>query len=484
MTDKSTPPSPRALKPVLSARQLNMIAIGGVIGAGLFVGSGTAISAAGPAVLLAYIGVGAVVFLIMRMLAELAVASPDSGSFATYATRAFGPWAGVTVSSLYTYSWVVVIGFEATAGAAIVHGFLPAVAPWAAALVFMLVFTLTNLVSARAFGEFEFWFALIKVVAICGFLVIGVLAIAGLLPGTDAPGLSNVTGHGFAPHGWQPVWLACLVVFFSFFGAESVTIAAGEAKHPAAAVRRAMRSVILRIMIFYVGSVAVVVTLLPSDSKDLANGPYGAVLARLGVPHATAIVDVIVLTAVLSLLNSGLYAASRMMFAAARRGELPSALGGVTARGVPAKAVLVASSGGFLTVVANYFFPTDSVFLFLLQSSGAIGVVVYLFVAATQIQTRLRMGRTAADGLTVRMWGFPYLSGLVVLVLLGIVAGLAFDEGSQRSLALSGLATAVALIAGVIRQLRSSSPPPARRPQTSPVPVDPELPNPQAPAGA
>jgi L-asparagine transporter-like permease len=188
-----------------------MIAIGGVIGAGLFVGSGTAISAAGPAVLLAYIGVGAVVFLIMRMLAELAVASPDSGSFATYATRAFGPWAGGTVSSLYTYSWVVVIGFEATAGAAIVHGFFPAVAPWAAALVFMLVFTLTNLVSARAFGQFEFWFALIKVVAICAFLVIGALAIAGALPGTDAPGLSNLTGHGFAPHGWQPVWLACLV---------------------------------------------------------------------------------------------------------------------------------------------------------------------------------------------------------------------------------------------------------------------------------
>lgn len=483
MINNSTPPSPRALKPVLSTRQLSMIAIGGVIGAGLFVGSGTAISAAGPAVLLAYIGVGAVVFLIMRMLAELAVASPDSGSFATYATRAFGPWAGVTVSSLYTYSWVVVIGFEATAGAAVVHGFFPAVAPWAAALVFMLVFTLTNLVSARAFGQFEFWFALIKVVAICAFLVIGALAITGALPGTDAPGLSNLTGHGFAPHGWQPVWLACLVVFFSFFGAESVTIAAGEAKQPAAAVRRAMRSVIVRIMIFYVGSVAVVVTLIPSDSKDIAAGPYGAVLARLGVPHATAIVDVIVLTAVLSLLNSGMYASSRMMFAAARRAELPAALGRVTARGVPANAVLAASSGGFLTVVANYFFPTDSVFLFLLQSSGTIGVAVYLFIAATQIQTRRRMGAAEAEKLTVRMWGFPYLPALVVLILVGIVTGLAFDPGSQRSLLLSGLATAVALIAGVIKQLRSASAP-AQRPETATLPTEPESPQSQAPAGA
>lgn len=374
-------------------------------------------------------------------------------------------------------------GFEATAGAAVVHGFFPAVAPWAAALVFMLVFTLTNLVSARAFGQFEFWFALIKVVAICAFLVIGALAIIGALPGTDAPGLSNLTGHGFAPHGWQPVWLACLVVFFSFFGAESVTIAAGEAKQPAAAVRRAMRSVIVRIMIFYVGSVAVVVTLIPYDAKDIAAGPYGAVLARLGVPHATAIVDVIVLTAVLSLLNSGMYSSSRMMFAAAQRAELPAALGRVTARGVPANAVLAASSGGFLTVVANYFFPTDSVFLFLLQSSGTIGVAVYLFIAATQIQTRRRMGAAEVERLTVRMWGFPYLPALVVLILVGIVTGLAFDSGSQRSLLLSGLATAVALIAGVIKQLRSASGA-AQRPETGALPTEPESPHPQAPAGA
>ncbi|MBL1102076.1 amino acid permease [Streptomyces coffeae] len=483
MLNNPSPSSPRALKPVLSGRQLNMIAIGGVIGAGLFVGSGTAISAAGPAVLLAYIGVGAVVFLIMRMLAELAVASPDSGSFARYATRAFGPWAGVTVSSLYTYSWVVVIGFEATAGAAIIHGFFPSVPPWAAALVFMITFTLTNLISARAFGEFEFWFALIKVVAICAFLTVGLLAIAGLLPGTQAPGLANLTGHGFTPHGWQPVWMACLVVFFSFFGAESVTIAAGEAKHPAAAVRRAMRSVIIRIMTFYVGSVAVVVTLLPSDDKSIANGPYGAVLAHIGIPHATAIVDVIVLTAVLSLLNSGIYASSRMMFAAAQRGELPATLGRVTERGVPVNAVLVASSGGFLTVVANYFFPTDTIFLFLLQSSGTIGVAVYLFIALTQIQTRRRMSKSAAQELPVRMWGFPYLPVFVVLVLLGIVAGLAFDEGSQRSLALSGLATAVALTAGVIRQLRNPAPP-AQSPQTDPVPADPNLPSPPAATGA
>ena len=469
----------RQLKQVLSDRQVNMIAIGGVIGAGLFVGSGTAISKAGPAILLAYIGVGAVIVLIMRMLAELAVASPDSGSFATYAARAFGMWAGATVSTLYTYQFVVVIGFEATAGAAITHRFFPGIQPWVAALVFMFAFTLINLVSARAFGEFEFWFALIKVVAIIVFLVAGALAISGLLPGSSSPGVSNLLGQGFAPQGWQSVWLACLVVFFSYFGTESVTIAAGEAKNPGAAVRRAMRSVVFRILIFYVGSVAVVVTLIPPGT-NLVDGPYGAVLARMGVPHATAIVDVIVLTAVLSLLNSGLYVASRMLFAASQRGELPSALGRVTPRGVPVTAVLVASAGGFLTVVANYFFPTDAVFLFLLQSSGTIGIAVYLFIAATQIKTRWTRNKTAAGELEVQMWGFPYVSIVVVLLLIAIVAGLAFDVGSQKSLVLSGLAVVVAFAFGIFRQWRSAASRPTSRHQET-KPQQPNLTAAQAP---
>lgn len=454
----NTPASRSQLKKVLPGRQVNMIAIGGVIGAGLFVGSGTAISQAGPAVLLAYIGVGAVIVLVMRMLAELAVASPDSGSFATYATRAFGPWAGVTVSTIYAYQFMVVVGVEATAGATIMHRFVPAVDPWVAGLVFMLVFTLTNLISARAFGHFEFWFALLKVLAIIAFLVLGAAAIVGVLPGVEAPGFSNLTGHGFAPHGWKAVWLASLVVFFSYFGTESVTVVAGEATDPRNAVRRAMRAAVARILIFYVGSIAVVVMLLPPTTDfGHAGGPYGAVLDHIGIAHATTIVDVIVLTAVLSLLNSGLFISSRMLFAAAQRGELPAAVGRVTVSGVPATAVLISASGGFLTVVANYFLPADTVFLFLLQSSGTIGIAVYLFIAATQIQTRRKLGRAAVQGLEVRMWGFPYLSIVVVLVLIGIVAGLAADPGSQRSLVLSGLAVAVAFAFGLFRQVRSVS---------------------------
>ncbi|MBL1102593.1 amino acid permease [Streptomyces coffeae] len=456
MTQESPPSTSQNLRPVLANRQLGMIAIGGVIGAGLFVGSGTAIASAGPAVLVAYIGIALLVVLIMRMLAELAVASPESGSFATYASRAFGPWCGVTVSSLYTYQWTVVIGFEATAGAQIIHKYVPGIQPWVAALVVMVAFTITNLISVRAFGEFEFWFALIKVLAICLFLVVGVLAIMGLLPGVEAPGTHNLLGQGFAPHGWQPVWLACLVVFFSYLGAETVTIAAGEAQNPKQAVRRAMRSIILRLITFYVGSVAVVVTLIsPGDAALEENGPYAAVLALIGLPHATAVVNIIVLTAVLSMLNSGMYSASRMMFAAARRGELPRKLGLINGRGVPVPAILAVAACGIFTVSANYFFPTDVVFITLLQSTGAIGVVVYFFIAATQLRTRQRMTSDSVKALQVRMWGFPGLSVLVLLMLIGIVVGLAFDPGSQKSLVLSGAATAVALIAGLVSQRRT-----------------------------
>ncbi|MGW2541174.1 amino acid permease [Kitasatospora sp. NPDC001574] len=456
MTQKAPPSPTRNLRPVLASRQLDMIALGGVIGAGLFLGSGTAVASAGPAVLVAYIGVGLLVILIMRMLAELAVASPESGSFAAYASRAFGPWSGVTVSSLYTYQWTVVIGFEATAGAQIIHKYAPGIQPWAAALVLMVVFTLTNLISARAFGEFEFWFALIKVLAICLFLVLGVLAIMGLLPGVKAPGTDNLLGQGFAPHGWQPVWLACLVVFFSYLGAETVTIAAGEAQNPQQTVRRAMRSILLRLITFYVGSIAVVVTLIsPDDTSLTEDGPYAAVLTLIGLPHATTVVDVIVLTAVLSILNSGMYSASRMMFAAARRGELPRKLGHIDSRGVPVPAILAVAACGAFTAAANYFFPTDVVFITLLQSTGAIGVVVYFFIAATQLRTRRRMTADDAKDLQVRMWGFPWLSVLVLVLLAGIVVGLALDPGSRKSLALSGGAAAVALIAGLVSQRRT-----------------------------
>jgi gamma-aminobutyrate permease len=438
---------------------MTMIAIGGVIGAGLFVGSGSAIANAGPAVLVAYAGIGVVVVLIMRMLAELAVADPDSGSFSTYASRYLGPWAGLSVGWMYAYQWCVTVGFEAIVGAALVHGFFPGVPTWFAALVLVSALIAVNFARVEAFGTFEYWFAMVKVAAIVSFLVIGVSVVLGVFPGAHAPGLSNLTGHGgFAPKGLGAVLPASLVVFFSYFGTEVVTIAAGEAKNPAEAVRRGINSVVWRILLFYIGSILVIVTLMPWNSTAVLGSPYAAVLEHLSIPYAGTVMRVIVLTAVLSCLNSGIYSSSRMLFSMARRGEAPALLTRTNSRGVPVVAVIVASSAGLATVVANYFLPTTTVYQFLLDSSGSVAVVVYLCIAVTHLRARPRIAhrRSAA---TVRMWAYPWLDFLVLAALIAVVAGMANSSDSQKSLVLSSAVTAVAIIAGfVVKSRRTTAP--------------------------
>ncbi|GAA1560968.1 amino acid permease [Kribbella hippodromi] len=453
MSDPSTP-----LRSALGNRQMTMIAIGGVIGADLFVGSGKAIGSAGPGVLIAYLGVGLIVILVMRMLAELAVAKPETGSFSSYATRELGPWAGLSVGWLYAYQWCITVGFEAIAGAAIAHRVLPGIPSWLAAFVFMAVLIAVNLAQVANFGEFEFWFALVKVVAIVAFILLGLAALFGLVPGFHSPGLSNFTAHGgFLPEGNTAVLLATLVVFFSFFGTEVVTIAAGEAVAPVEAVRRGMNSVVWRILVFYIGSIFIVLALLPWNDNKVTQSPYVAVLERLGIPGAAGVMDVVVLTAVLSCLNSGIYASSRMVFALGRSGEAPRLFARTSRNGVPVAAVLLASSIGLITVVANYFIPTEAVFNFLLDSSGAVAVVTYLCITATHYRGRRRLDREAPGSLTLKMWAFPYLTLLVGAALIAIIAGMALSASTRRSLLLTLLVTAITVVAGVIRQRRTAT---------------------------
>ncbi|MFC5181812.1 amino acid permease [Actinomadura harenae] len=456
-TETAAPHDEPALKPALADRQMSMIAIGGVIGAGLFVGSGSVIKSAGPAALVSYAASGLLVVLVMRMLAELSVTTPATGSFAAYASRELGSWAGLAIGWMYAYSWSVTVGVEAVVGGGLVHRLLPDVPGWSAALLFMVVLTGANLVAVRAYGESEFWFALVKVIAIVLFIVLGVLAIAGLMPGVDAPGTTNLLHHGgFAPHGWYAVVPAALVVMFALNGAEVVTIAAGEAVRPAEAVRKAVRSTVTRILIFYIGSVAVIVTLLPHDSASVTSSPYAAVLDTLGIPHAGTAMDVIVLIAVLSCLNSGIYTSSRMMFALAANGEAPRFLGRTNRHGVPVAGVLLASIAGFVTVCANYFVSTTAVFDFLVNSSGSVIVLLYLTITITQLRARARADR---EGFVpaVRMWGHPYLSWLIVLVLGAMLIFLATHSDTRRSLTLTLSVTAIAVLAGAIRQSRRRS---------------------------
>ncbi|MEU0839242.1 amino acid permease [Streptomyces sp. NPDC005962] len=443
--------SPDGLKAGLKNRHLSMIAIGGVIGAGLFVGSSAGIAKAGPGILVSYALVGLMVVLVMRMLGEMAAANPTSGSFSAYADRALGRWAGFSIGWLYWFFWVVVLAVEATAGAKILEEWWPAVPQWGWALIVMVVLTAANLVSVSSYGEFEFWFAGIKVVAIAAFIVIGGLAVFGLLPGSEneGAGLHHLTDHsGFLPHGPGAILTGVLLVVFSFMGSEIVTLAAGESEDPQRAVSKATNSVIWRIAVFYLGSIFVVVTLLPWNSKSIAkDGSYVAALESIGIPHAGQVMNVIVLTAVLSCLNSGLYTASRMAFSLGQRGDAPASFAKTNTRGVPQAAILGSVVFGFVAVWFNYQWP-DTVFEFLLNSSGAVALFVWLVICFTQLRMRGIILRENPDKLVVRMWGFPYLTwatiGMISFVLLYMLTD---DDGRDQVLWSTAAAALVVVIA-------------------------------------
>ncbi|MGP4000386.1 amino acid permease [Streptomyces sp. 8N706] len=447
-------PSPDGLKAGLKNRHLSMIAIGGVIGAGLFVGSASGIAAAGPGILLSYALVGAMVVFVMRMLGEMAAADPTSGSFSAYADRALGRWAGFSIGWLYWFFWVVVLAVEATAGAKILEGWVPAVPQWGWALIVMVVLTATNLASVSSYGEFEFWFAGIKVVAIAAFIVIGALAVFGLLPGAEneAAGFANLTGHGgFLPNGPGAILTGVLMVVFSFMGSEIVTLAAGESEDPQRAVTKATNSVIWRIGVFYLGSIFVVVALLPWDDASIVkDGSYVAALNSIGIPHAGQIMNVIVLTAVLSCLNSGLYTASRMAFSLGRRGDAPKAFARTNARGVPQAAILGSVLFGFVAVFFNYKWP-DTVFQFLLNSSGAVALFVWLVICFTQLRMRRIILRESPERLVVRMWLFPYLTWATAAMIGFVLVYMLTDEAGREQVILSTLVAALVVAIGALR---------------------------------
>ncbi|MCP3756041.1 amino acid permease [Streptomyces sp. TBY4] len=445
------------LKAGLKNRHLSMIAIGGVIGAGLFVGSGGGIAKTGPAILLSYALVGAMVVFVMRMLGEMAAASPNSGSFSAYADRALGRWAGFSIGWLYWFFWVVVLAVEATAGAVILESWIPAVPQWAWALIVMAVLTVTNLGSVASYGEFEFWFAGIKVVAIGAFVIIGMLAVFGVLPGSDNPGagFAHLTDTGgFMPNGWGSVLTGVLMVVFSFMGSEIVTLAAGESEDPRRAVTKATNSVIWRIGVFYLGSIFIVLTLLPWNDKSITEkGSYVAALDSIGIAHAGQIMNVIVLTAVLSCLNSGLYTASRMAFSLGERGDAPKAFAKVNKKGVPTAAILGSVVFGFLAVYFNYAFK-DTVFSFLLNASGAIALFVWLVICLTQLRMRGILMSEAPEKVTVKMWFFPYLTWATAAMITFVLGYMVYDKDNREIVLLSLLVAAVVIAIGVVRDLR------------------------------
>jgi len=432
---------------------MTMIALGGVIGAGLFVGSRVVIRSAGPAAAVSFLITGALVILVMRMLGEMAAALPATGSFYEYARSALGDFAGFLTGWMYWYFWVIVVAIEAIAGADLIRFWLPGAHQWALAALLLGAMTLSNLLSVRAYGEFEFWFASIKVAAIVIFLVVGTCFVAGVWPGWT-PHVVNLTAHGgFMPNGLLPVLTGAVAATGFYFGAEIVTIAAAEAKEPAIAVARATSSVIGRVLLFYVGSILLVVCIVPWNAKGIAT-PYVSALSVIGIPGAAHAMNAVILTAVLSALNSGLYASSRMLFALTRHGDAPAVLAKINARGVPVPAILAGTVVGFGAVVMSYVSP-GVVFAFLINSYGTVAIFVYLLIAVSELRLRRRLEREAPEKLIVRMWAFPYLTYVAIAGMIGILAAMAFIPDQQAPLAMGvGSLAALAAAYGIRRGLR------------------------------
>ncbi|MGY1580523.1 amino acid permease [Streptomyces sp. MN13] len=448
-TQETSPQADASLSHGLKQRHLSMIALGGVIGAGLFVGSGAGIAAAGPSIIIAYVLSGLLVMLVMRMLGEMSAAYPSSGSFSAHAERAIGPWAGFTAGWAFWVLLCTAVGLEGIGAAKIVSGWLPGTPEWAWVALFMVVFCATNLAAVKNFGEFEFWFAALKVLAISLFLVLGVLAILGVLPGTDAPGTSNLSD--FMPGGGEGLVIGLLASVFAYGGLETVTIAAAESEDPVRGVASAVRTAMWRIALFYVGSMAVVVTLVPWDSKEVVEkGPYVATLDHLGIPGAGQLMNVVVLVALLSAMNANIYGASRIAYSLVERGQGPKALGRVSG-GVPRIAVLASSVFGFLCVLLSYWRP-DDVFTWLLNMIGAVILVVWIFIAVSQLRLRRRVEREAPEKLVVRMWAFPVLTWVALAGMAAIFVLMAREPDTRVQLYSTGAMTLVLAVVGYVWQ--------------------------------
>lgn len=434
----------------MKPRHLVMMALGSAIGTGLFVGTGSAIALAGPAVLVSFLVACVILVLVMRAMGEMAAAQPARGAFSLYAEQAMGRTAGQTLGWLWWVQLVIVIAAEATAAAQILHELWPAVPQWAMALAFMVLFTVLNLISVKALGESEFWFALLKVGAVVVFLLLGAALLLGLLPAAS-PGLENLTEHGgFMPNGITGVAAALLVVVFAFGGTELVTVAAAETEDPQRNIIRAIRTIVVRLLVFYVGAVTLMVLILPWNDQGLSSSPFVAVLTEAGLPGAQTVMAVVIAVALLSALNANLYGASRMLQSLSSRGSAPRRFSRLSAQGVPRAAVLASVLFGFVTVGLNYLWP-EALLGFLLNTIGSTVLVVWTLSLISQIVLRRRADRAGKE-LPFRMWAFPYLSYLA-LALIGVIFLLGLSDPVVRSqLGLTaGLVVAIAVLCKVLR---------------------------------
>lgn len=423
---------PDELRRRLTQRQLTMLAIGGAIGVGLFLGSSVTIRLAGPGVIITYL-IGALIAMIVAYsLAEMAVVQPVAGSFGVYAQTYLSPWAGFSVRATYALVQIIAIGAEVTAVAIYFAFWFPAVPQWVWVAAVSICLVAVNTLQVGRFGEFEYWFALIKVVAIMVFIVLGVALIFGL-GHAPAIGLSNLTAHGgFLPFGWKGVWLALTLAITSYMGVEVIAVTAGEAQNPAESIPRAMRTIVFRLVIFYVFAISIMLAMTPwnQTGSDLSGSPFVRALSTVGIPFAAGIMNVVVITAALSSSNTNLYLTTRMLFSLARGSYAPNWLGQLSSNGVPRRALAVSTAGMIAAILLAIYAPSRA-FLMLYGVAVAGMFFVWIIILLTHIAFRRTLGPDRVSQLPMRLRFAPSSNVLGIAALLGIAASTFYVEGLQ-----------------------------------------------------
>lgn len=427
MTDKNDG-SGEKLERGLEERHIQMIALGGAIGVGLFLGSATTIKMAGPSILLSYLVAGVVLFIIMRALGEMAVENPVAGSFSAYANEYMGQFAGYLTGWTYWLNWISCCMAEVTAIGIYINFWFPSVPKWVSALTALIFMIIVNLITVKAFGEFEFWFALIKVVAIVAMIIIGVVMIVtGIGNGGKPIGISNLwVNGGFFPSGIKGPIKALPLVTFAFFATELIGITAGEAKNPEKTIPSAINKVFWRICIFYIGALSVIMCLYPWNKIGVMGSPFVLTFSKLGIKSAAGIINFVVLTAALSGCNSGIYTTGRMVYNLSLQGSAPKIFGKVSKRHVPMNAILASSACMLIGVILNYFVP-GKVFLYLASIATFAGLFAWFMIVLVQIKFRKGLTPVQVKKLKFPMKMYPYASYIALIYLAVVFLIMAFN---------------------------------------------------------
>ena len=419
----------------LEERHIALMSLGAAIGVGLFLGSASAIKLAGPAIILAYAIGGLIIYLIMRALGEMAIKNPVAGSFSRYASEFISPLAGYITGWNYWFLWIATCMAEITAVGIYMQFWYPDTAQWAWALAALVVMTTINFLAVKAYGELEFWFALIKIVTIIVMIVLGFgMIFFGIGNAGDAVGFSNLFSHdGFFPNGISGVILSFQMVMFAYLGIEMLGVTAGEVKNPEKSLKRAINTVFYRIMLFYVLALTVILSITPWDQMTGENSPFVMMFDRIGIPGAAGIIQFVVLTAALSSCNSGIFSTGRMLFNLAQQGESPKSFGRVTNNGVPGTAIIVSAVVLLFGVYLNYM-EADKVFTYVTSVATFGALWTWGTILVTQICSRKKMSLEEKQGLTFKMPFFPITSYLALAFLVFVMVVLGFSPDTRIAL--------------------------------------------------